>query len=481
MNTREAFLHELQSHLGESERPPGSNETIFNRFMGVGAGPWCMDFVGTCLWAVGNRDLVGIQNPRGPSYVPYTYEWAHRTGRIVSFEQAEPGDGVVFVWGGHGSNAEGDHIGVLVSKSPLVTIEGNTHRHGETPQNDRVMIRHDRSLPEIKGFVRWTLGHGGRPHPPHPPWPGRILSLRSPLMHGEDVRTWQAQMARRKWKIGVDGGYGAESARVCEAFQREKRLVADGQVGPTTWRASWAVAATNGKVPHPAPAKIATGVDRAGAPSLEEALAIRRQTGASWWGVYIGGPCSGGSGWSRDVVRHLGAAGFEFLPIYVGQNDVPHSHARSFTHEQGQHDGREAVRLMSEYGWKPHHAVPVCLDVESITFERQPDGTRRYVAGWVSTVRAAGFDPVVYSSPSCLAALHELPEQERPQGVWIASWLQRGRVDPRLRPENAPHMPAEAWHNGRRAWQYEGDTPVPGGRSKVDVSCATMTLAPAPA
>jgi hypothetical protein len=72
-----------------------------------------------------------------------------------------------------------------------------------------------------------------------PAWPGRLLRKVSPMMHGEDVRAWQGRMRSRGWTIGVDGWYGAESERVCRAFQTEKRLGVDGIVGPNTWRAAW--------------------------------------------------------------------------------------------------------------------------------------------------------------------------------------------------------------------------------------------------
>src|SRR5690606_37806559 len=71
-----------------------------------------------------------------------------------------------------------------------------------------------------------------------PPWPGRYLRY-PPIMRGEDVRTWQARMSRRGWRIDVDGAYGPQSREVCSKFQREKRLVVDGIVGPETWRAAW--------------------------------------------------------------------------------------------------------------------------------------------------------------------------------------------------------------------------------------------------
>ncbi|GLW63613.1 hypothetical protein Arub01_18570 [Actinomadura rubrobrunea] len=71
-----------------------------------------------------------------------------------------------------------------------------------------------------------------------PKWPGRYLT-QPPIMRGDDVRTWQAQMRKRGWTITVDGAYGPQSERVCRAFQKEKGLVVDGIVGPKTWRAAW--------------------------------------------------------------------------------------------------------------------------------------------------------------------------------------------------------------------------------------------------
>ena len=40
----------------------------------------------------------------------------------------------------------------------------------------------------------------------------------------------------RGWSILVDGKYGPESEFTCKQFQAQKGLVADGKVGPITWR-----------------------------------------------------------------------------------------------------------------------------------------------------------------------------------------------------------------------------------------------------
>ncbi|MGH3745820.1 MAG: peptidoglycan recognition protein family protein [Micromonosporaceae bacterium] len=71
-----------------------------------------------------------------------------------------------------------------------------------------------------------------------PAFPGKLLT-QPPIMRHAAVRTWQAQMRKRGWTIGVDGAYGPQSEKVCRAFQREKKLGADGIVGPKTWAAAW--------------------------------------------------------------------------------------------------------------------------------------------------------------------------------------------------------------------------------------------------
>ncbi|MEV3981116.1 peptidoglycan-binding protein [Nonomuraea sp. NPDC049758] len=90
-------------------------------------------------------------------------------------------------------------------------------------------------------------GGGTTPPPPKgaPPFPGRLLKY-PPVMEGEDVRTWQRQMAKRGYDLTVDGAYGARSRDVCREFQREQGVEDDGIVGPLTWRLAWEAPAADG-------------------------------------------------------------------------------------------------------------------------------------------------------------------------------------------------------------------------------------------
>ncbi|GAA1994133.1 GH25 family lysozyme [Kitasatospora viridis] len=93
----------------------------------------------------------------------------------------------------------------------------------------------------------WALGFAppAQPAPPTgPAWPGEDLSLRQPLLHDANVRTWQQRIHDRGWPITVDGWYGPQSKSVCEQFQQDSSahgwpLTVDGIVGQQTWNATW--------------------------------------------------------------------------------------------------------------------------------------------------------------------------------------------------------------------------------------------------
>jgi hypothetical protein len=113
---------------------------------------------------------------------------------------------------------------------------------------------------QLDELQRRSTGTTAPPPPPPapggaPPFPGRIL-MQPPIMRGEDVRTWQAQAARR-WTIGVDGAYGPQSEGVCRQVQAAAGLPQDGRVGPNTWPATWRVTGATEQVEEEAMASIA--------------------------------------------------------------------------------------------------------------------------------------------------------------------------------------------------------------------------------
>lgn len=89
-------------------------------------------------------------------------------------------------------------------------------------------------------------------HPPFPlprgwyfgPRNGPRSSVSGYYGHREDLRTWQARIRQRGWRITADGLYGPTTATTARAFQRDKRMVADAKIGKATWDAAFTAPVT---------------------------------------------------------------------------------------------------------------------------------------------------------------------------------------------------------------------------------------------
>ncbi|MGO8997621.1 MAG: glycoside hydrolase domain-containing protein [Polyangiaceae bacterium] len=214
----------------------------------------------------------------------------------------------------------------------------------------------------------------------------------------------------------------------------------------------------------------APGLDNAGALSVGDAVYYKSNYGIQWSGAYIGGPCNGGSGWTPSVLSSINAAtGWQFMPIYVGQNGPGIGCPTNLTSGQGTADGEDAVAVMKSYAWAPHANIPVCLDVESETYGGDPGDTTAYVHAWLDAVHAGGYLAYVYSNPDALIAFADdgLPID----GAWVANWEFSG-FTAGLSPHSDSSLPNSIYPN--RIWQY---TDSNGG---MDFDTANILLAPAP-
>jgi hypothetical protein len=88
---------------------------------------------------------------------------------------------------------------------------------------------------------------GGHVTPPvvttHPPYPGHLMTF-NPQTFDAAVKTWQARMRVRGWRLSADGFYGLNTLRAVRTFQAEKHLQVDGVIGPQTWDAVWTLPIT---------------------------------------------------------------------------------------------------------------------------------------------------------------------------------------------------------------------------------------------
>lgn len=164
---------------------------------------------------------------------------AHATGHNTS------GIGVAYVGTNSPSDAALHSIRALYDYACAQAGHALLKRgHGQLSQNNT-----DCPGPALLAWVKAGLPDPTRPTPPTvpataPPWPGRVLRLAAPMMHGPDVLAWQRQMAKRGWTITADGFYTVQSQTVCALFQQDSTahdwpLDDDGEVGEHTWKAAF--------------------------------------------------------------------------------------------------------------------------------------------------------------------------------------------------------------------------------------------------
>lgn len=67
----------------------------------------------------------------------------------------------------------------------------------------------------------------------------RTLRLVSPLIEGQDVRTWQTAARRFVPGLVADGCYGPASKKACEQVQRTVGAPVNGKVSAETWLLTW--------------------------------------------------------------------------------------------------------------------------------------------------------------------------------------------------------------------------------------------------
>src|SRR5215831_11733830 len=224
--------------------------------------------------------------------------------------------------------------------------------------------------------------------------------------------------------------------------------------------------------------QILRGTDRASVFSPSEAAFLKQSSGVAWTGVYIGGPCSAASGWSRQSVEAIFAATqWQFLPIYVGQQLGIGCRAATLTRAQGVADGQQAASQMVAFGWSGGQEIPVVLDLERPSFDQNQGGAADYTRGWLDAVHAAGYLGYVYSS---FNAINAYAAQGLPiDAAWVALYPSGigGFAD--VSPYDARTQLGGNFTTHNRAWQYKGSFAT-GGAGSVDADVSDLILAPAP-
>jgi hypothetical protein len=226
--------------------------------------------------------------------------------------------------------------------------------------------------------------------------------------------------------------------------------------------------------PLPPPITVLRGVDRASAFSMTEASTLKNSDGVKWTGVYIGGPCDAGSGWTKALLTTFAnQLDWTFMPIYVGQQKAAICGRDTLTATQGTTDGNAAVALMATFGWVAHRNIPVCLDLEAGTYAANAAGSLAYAKAWRNAVRTGGYLAYIYSNPDGINGLYDAGATF--DGAWPASWFYTNFAS--VSPSDLDQL-GTRYTNKNRAWQYASFSAT--GVGGVDADTSDLLLAPAP-
>lgn len=218
-----------------------NDDNKYGRWYGMNHAPWCAMFLSWVFYHEGLPLPATIS--KGFARTLFGAQWFQRHGRWTT----TPARGHVVFYDLSAKVDSIDHVGIVErvnGDGSIRTIEGNTSGGGSR-QGNGVYAKNRRR--GIVGYGAPDYQQNGSDHQQNrdvPAWPGRVLKQPPPMVGG-DVRLWQQRMKERGWrKMVVDGTYDGLDERICRAFQREKRLKEDGEVGPDTWRAAWTAPVT---------------------------------------------------------------------------------------------------------------------------------------------------------------------------------------------------------------------------------------------
>jgi hypothetical protein len=201
------------SQIGTVENPPGSNRVLYSIWYRL-IGPWCAMFVSWVAYKAGATKII----PR-TARVASAKKWYQDHGQWHT-SNPRKGDQVIYKF---------SHTGLIEAVNAdgtLTVIEGNTDKAGG--RTGGKVMRQYRRTSIVDGYGR----------PKYAPAVKKVPTLSRYLRRGSTglaVTNLQKFLNAKGYAVGAaDGDFGPRTDRGVRAFQRAKRLTADGVVGRAT-------------------------------------------------------------------------------------------------------------------------------------------------------------------------------------------------------------------------------------------------------
>lgn len=222
--TGQAVLDLAKLHAGETyvlgARAPMANADY--------KGPWdCAEFASWCVYRASGV-LFGVRPDHDPILADaYTGYWAEESvaaGCRIGVEEAIATPGALLLRAP--SSRLGGHI--AISDGTGSTMEAHSTAKG-VDTFSALGRRWDCGV--LVPGIRYFRSDAEISAPPMP----HVLRVSEPLMRGPSVEKVQRALQKLGYMVGaIDGIYGPQTAAAVVAFQNEKGIVPDGEVGAAT-------------------------------------------------------------------------------------------------------------------------------------------------------------------------------------------------------------------------------------------------------